>query len=191
MTGLPLYPGSTDQWWSVNALAFNPHKASQCGLVYQFDGYYTDAGGSWSRVSTESGLGGIGAGRFHYHPTNPLVLYSTPGFYRSTDGGLTWSPLVWDDALPEPICQASLIAVGKNLYFSNPASAKREKMTVRRSRDGGRTWDAALELNPGPAAYSCLASVSKRELGCLYECGESRPYERITFAAFPESVVSP
>ena len=103
---------------------------------------------------------------------------------RSRDGGLTWSPVEWDDALVEPVCQASLIAAGKVLYFSNPASTQRERMTVRSSFDGGRSWPGQLLLHEGPAAYSSLAPAGGKDLGCLYECGEAGPYERITFARF-------
>jgi sialidase-1 len=103
---------------------------------------------------------------------------------RSSDGGESWSPLAWDAALIEPVCQASLIASGPMLYFSNPASRKREKLTLRSSRDGGRTWEASVLLHAGPAAYSSLAVVG-RDIACLYECGEAHPYERIVFARGP------
>jgi sialidase-1 len=101
---------------------------------------------------------------------------------RSTDGGATWSEASLDEALIEPVCQASLIADRGVLYFSNPASTKRERMTVKASRDAGRTWTPGRVLHEGPSAYSCLGVVKKGELGCLYECGEAGPYEKIVFA---------
>ncbi len=108
------------------------------------------------------------------------------GISRSADGGKTWGAVAWDETLIEPVCQASLIGVGGALYFSNPASSeKREKLTVRVSRDEGRTWSAVRVLHEGPSAYSCLAALKGKQLGCLYECGEAGPYERIAFARFP------
>jgi sialidase-1 len=108
---------------------------------------------------------------------------------RSRDGGMTWSAVEWDEALIEPVCQASLIADRGVLYFSNPASTKRERMTVRASADDGRTWNAGRVLHEGPAAYSSLAPVGVRDLGCLYECGEKDAYERIVFARFSRAWV--
>ncbi len=108
----------------------------------------------------------------------------------SGDGGATWSEIVRDEALVEPICQASLIAAadaGGNevLLFSNPAHASRRvRMTVRLSRDGGATWPAARLLHEGPAAYSSLAVLPGGDIGCLYECGEKGAYERIALARF-------
>ncbi|SIO60382.1 sialidase-1 [Singulisphaera sp. GP187] len=109
----------------------------------------------------------------------------------SRDGGLTWTPPTIDPILVEPACQASLIALkdeqgraSNRLLFSNPASAKRELMTVRLSEDGGRTWPRHKTLHAGPSAYSCLASLAGRSVGCLYERGERGPYERITLARF-------
>jgi sialidase-1 len=113
----------------------------------------------------------------------------------SKDGGLTWSEVALDDALVEPVCQASLIVLkrgkgGKDrLLFSNPASTKRAKMTVRLSEDGGRTWPASRQLHAGAAAYSCLAVLPGGDVGCLYERGKKSPYEAITLARFaPEWV---
>jgi sialidase-1 len=110
---------------------------------------------------------------------------------RSRDGGLTWFALQLDDALIEPVCQASLVAAvpaGKKsngrLLFSNPAAATRTRMTVRLSEDDGRTWAASRLVHAGPSAYSSLAVLPDRTIGLLYERGDERPYERITFAHF-------
>ena len=110
----------------------------------------------------------------------------------SKDGGESWTVPVDDGTLVEPVCQASFIRYTgvrrhqKNrLLFSNPASKKeRVKMTVRLSYDEGRTWPVARQLHTGPAAYSSLAVLPDGTVGCLYECGEESPYERIAFARF-------
>ena len=106
----------------------------------------------------------------------------------SKDGGLTWSPPAEDAALIEPVCQASILrypGAKSRILFSNPASTKRENMTVRLSADEGKTWPAAKVLHAGPAAYSCLTVLPGGQIGCLYERGDKRPYETITFARFP------
>jgi sialidase-1 len=103
----------------------------------------------------------------------------------SKDGGATFTKPVADPALIEPVCQASLVRVPgeKNtLLFSNPASTKREKMTVRLSRDGGKTWPVSRLLHDGPAAYSCLAVLPDGRIACLYERGDKTPYEKIVLA---------
>ncbi|MGD9722544.1 MAG: exo-alpha-sialidase [Pirellulales bacterium] len=96
---------------------------------------------------------------------------------RSGDGGTTWSALEFDPTLIEPVCQASLISLpdprdpaARLLVFSNPASKKdRSHMTVRTSADGGRTWPASRLIDPGSAAYSCLAPLANGHVGLLYE----------------------
>jgi sialidase-1 len=104
---------------------------------------------------------------------------------RSTDGGMTWSPITRDPALLEPVCQASLISLGGDeLAFSNPASRTRDAMSVRLSRDGGKTWPARRLLYAGPAAYSCLCTLNDGRIGCLYERGVKHPYETIVFTTF-------
>ena len=107
----------------------------------------------------------------------------------SRDGGLTWTEPVWDDALIEPVCQASLIRFGKGnsavLLFSNPADTRRVNMTVRLSRDEGKTWSSSKTVHAGPSAYSNLVELKGKTVGLLYERGNADRYERITFARFP------
>src|SRR5262245_49802416 len=119
---------------------------------------------------------------------NKLRLVAT-----SSDGGETFNKPVEDPALVEPVCQASILLypgekVG--ILFSNPASAKRERMTVRLSTDDAKTWPHSRVLFEGPAAYSCLTVLPDQSIGCLYERGEQAPYERIIFARFSREWVA-
>ena len=108
----------------------------------------------------------------------------------SDDGGATWSPLTFDATLVEPVCQASLIAIARHgrpeeqvLLFSNPATKKtRSHMTVRASFDEGRTWPIEHEVDPGSAAYSCLAQLPDGRIGLLYERDD---YRQIVFTVVP------
>ena len=108
----------------------------------------------------------------------------------SKDGGRTWSDVSYDSALPEPICQASLLRYstkadgGKDiLLFSNPATKKsRSAMTVKLSYDEGKTWPVAKLLYSGSAAYSCLTVLPDKTVGLLYE---RDGYKRISFARIP------
>lgn len=109
----------------------------------------------------------------------------------SRDGGETFNQFGWDDALLEPVCQASMIRLtderthGRNrVLFANPASTQRERLTVRLTYDECRTWTLGKVLHPGPAAYSDLCVMAGGFIGCLYERGEAHPYERLTFARF-------
>jgi sialidase-1 len=106
----------------------------------------------------------------------------------SKDGGITWSGLKTDSTLSEPICQGSLhrysfAQEGKNrLLFLNPSNPeKRSNMTLRISYNDGLSWDYALELYPGPSAYSDLVRLSNGNIGCYYEAGIEHPYEGLVF----------
>ena len=110
----------------------------------------------------------------------------------SRDGGQTWTAPDRPPELIEPHCQASLLRYnwpdGKEsgrLLFSNPASTRRNNLTVRASRDDGKTWPVSRTLHAGPCAYSCLTVLPDKSIGCLYECGETNSYEKISFARFP------
>ena len=104
----------------------------------------------------------------------------------SRDGGLTLDAAREDAALVEPPAQASILAVpgrdggSRAIVFSNPASPKRERMTVRVSDDDGVTWRRTIVVDEGHAAYSCLVEV-EGDIGLLYERGAASAYEEIVF----------
>jgi len=118
------------------------------------------------------------------------------GNYRavawSNDNGETFSPIVHDAALPEPICQASICRFTdernhdrNRVLFSNPSALdRRHRMTIRLSYDECRTWPISKVLWEGPAAYSDLCIAPDMSICCFYERGTEDTYERITFARF-------
>ena len=112
--------------------------------------------------------------------------YYTRAVAQSKDGGATWSAVDHDPMLIEPLCQASMLRYPRNdlVLFSNPASLKREKLTVRVSKDGGRTWPIARVVHAKAAAYSSLGILPDGSIVLLYENGEEDAYERITCARF-------
>ena len=105
----------------------------------------------------------------------------------SEDGGQTWSALRQDEALPEPVCQGSLVRLWKAgrkpvIAFSNPANQKsRVGMTVRWSYDGGATWPISTLVHAGPSAYSNLVELSSKKTGLIYEGGVKAAYEGIAW----------
>jgi sialidase-1 len=110
----------------------------------------------------------------------------------SHDGGMTWGNIYADPALIEPICQASIRRYAwpdeggrDTILFSNPAHEEnRVNMTIRRSDNGGQSWPFDRVLHAGPSAYSCLAVLRDGKVACLYEAGETHPYESIVLARF-------
>jgi sialidase-1 len=99
----------------------------------------------------------------------------------SSDGGATWGPCVDEPALPDPVCQGSLIRYDdKSLLFSNAGDAKkRVNLTVRKSLDDGKTWPIAKTICAGPSAYSALARLADGTILVAYERG---PYREIVLA---------
>lgn len=89
----------------------------------------------------------------------------------------------WLD-LPDPTCMASVIRHPHGeLIFSNPADAKqRQRLTIRSSLDGGRTWSRGRLLDPGGAMYSCLTVLADGRIGLLYESVDTGG---LVFARFP------
>lgn len=118
---------------------------------------------------------------------------------ESRSGKRAWAQWTWKESLmagqwsepwstvPDPTCMASLIRhPNGELLFSNPNSPKkRVALTIRTSSDGGRTWSDGKLLDPRPSMYSCMTVLKDGRIGILYETGQKRGYETLTFARFP------
>jgi sialidase-1 len=157
-----------------------------------------DGGKSWrlgasaDAGTNESQVVELADGRLMLNMRNHPRL---PENYRmvatSGDGGQSLSKTTPDRTLIEPPAQASILrltttATGdrNRLLFANPASTRRERMTVRLSYDEGTSWPVARVIDAGPSAYSSLVVLPDRSIGLLFERGNRSPYERITFARF-------
>jgi len=109
-----------------------------------------------------------------------------------------WARWQWEDQLSngrwldvrtdvvDPVCMAGLLRHPSGvLLLSNNNSQRRERMTIRYSRDDGGTWSDGRLLDARMSAYSCLANLPNGEIGILYECGDRDSVETLTFARFP------
>ena len=109
----------------------------------------------------------------------------------SRDRGDSFGEFGWDDSLPEPICQASMVRLTtegthdrNRILFANPASEAREFMTVRLSYDECQTWNEGKVLHKGLSAYSDLCVLPDLRICCMYERGTAGLYETINLARF-------
>jgi sialidase-1 len=103
----------------------------------------------------------------------------------SDDGGLSFGPVTLATNLVDSVCEASLLRLRNDeILFANPASKRRENLTVQISGDDAKTWRRLITLHSGPSAYSCLDQLSDGTILCLYERGEKSPYEKISLAQF-------
>jgi sialidase-1 len=104
----------------------------------------------------------------------------------SPNGAKGWSKPAFHDQLWEPICMASITAHPSQpgtLVYSNPHTlklnadgketpagrGKRENLSIKLSRDDGKTWPVSKTLDAGPSAYSDLAVLTDGTVLCLWE----------------------
>jgi sialidase-1 len=106
----------------------------------------------------------------------------------SKNGINNWSKPVFDQALVEPTCFASIIRFtlsGKEdknrILYSNPDSLEgepipfnmrpRRNLSIKMSYDECKTWEINKVLEPGKSGYSDLAIGKNYEIYCFYERG--------------------
>ena len=105
------------------------------------------------------------------------------------DGGVSWSPVQFDQSLPEPSVQGSLVRLTDQERFlknrvllAHPSSqTERKQLTVRTSYDECQTWPVSKVLHEGSAAYSDLAIADDMTILCLYEADQ---YSKLALARF-------
>ncbi|MDB6167578.1 MAG: nedA [Verrucomicrobia bacterium] len=198
--------------WLSTSTGGHPHRPSVCATIFSDDqGTTWHAGAIVAGIAdqmpnaSEATLAEVAPGKVMINirsdsPRNRRVVAWSP------DGATGWSKPEFDEALLEPVCMAGSVAIRGGqaaqgvLLFSNPASMERnpltavgsagrarQNLTVRASRDGGRSWSASRVLESGPSAYSDLAVATDGTVFCFYERGRLAPYEKMTLARFPIS----
>jgi sialidase-1 len=121
----------------------------------------------------------------------------------SPDGATRWSTPGFVDALLEPICMGAIVRYdhdGRRLIlFSNPDNLDRKdgksepgkgrdrkNLSVKASRDEGRTWAINRTIEPGPSMYSDLAVTKAGTILCFFGRGSNIGFagDRLTLARF-------
>eukprot|EP01052_Picozoa_sp_SAG31_P029011 SAG31_NODE_2849_length_4994_cov_2.114694_1_plen_550_part_00 len=108
---------------------------------------------------------------------------------RSTDGGLHWGNVTFDHALVGTSCQGSIAAFGGAVYVSyQDSKVERERLTIKRSTSGGRTWSSSLLVQPSRSAgYSSLVKGTVKDDahgGILFELADGSAVGSIAFALY-------
>ena len=100
----------------------------------------------------------------------------------SSSGGAEWDTTYFDRQLRDPVCEGTLLAIGKRkgkniLAFCNAAdTVHRDNLTLRISFDEGKSWDKNIVIDKAAAgkernhtAYSDIVKITNKKIGVLYE----------------------
>lgn len=151
-------------------------------------GYIDDNTNGYVNVN-ETTAAELPDGRLYFNTRNDSPAPGTRADAHSGDGGQSLAkPFRPQAGLVGPVVECSVLQLRTPdvLLFSGPADPGfRALMTVRRSRDGGTTWQDAYTVDGLPAAYSDLVRVDDETVGLLYETGDFSAYETITFRRIP------
>ncbi len=166
---------------------------------YQAHGFYTDDHGQSFHLgetvsihgSNESIAAELSGGRLMLNARNQKGDIRSRIVAISSNGGQNWDTTYFDAQLPDPVCQGTILNIGKKkkkniLAFCNAADEKRrDNLTLRISYDDGKTWQKSFTVykstNPkqgDPAAYSDIVKLNKKNIGVLYE---KNGYSSISF----------
>lgn len=157
----------------------------------------------------EGTLAELSDGRIYYNSRCHMAVDHRRRIAWSHDGGYRWVDWQVSDDLfevggpfyfkygskPSYGCNAGLVRVPYEatggtdvLLFSTPDNPGattphngRIRMTVWASFDGAKTWPVKRLVYEGPSIYSSLAADEKGNVYLLFESGESKLYEKITF----------
>lgn len=108
----------------------------------------------------------------------------------SRDKGLSWTQeLEYDTALIGKLCDIGLTDYAfksKMMLISQPVDPKkRMDLTIRLSKDDGKTWTVNKLLEEGGATYSDLAILPDKSIICLYgHGGTAHMPQKVSLARF-------
>ncbi|KAA0990174.1 sialidase family protein [Dyadobacter aurulentus] len=158
-------------------------------MDYRAHGFYSDDHGATFKLSDNINIEGsnesiaaeISGGRLMMNSRNQRGDIKARIVAISSDGGAKWDTVYFDKNLPDPVCQGSILTIGKTkthfvLAFSNAANTRlRDNLTLRVSYDDGKTWDKKILVDQSSngekdyTAYSDLVQTGENTIGILYE----------------------
>ncbi len=179
---------------AANHSAGEPQKQA---VDYDAHGFYTDDHGKTFQLgaslnipgSNESTAAELSNGKLMMNSRNQKGDVKARIVAISSDGGATWDTSYFDKNLPDPVCEASILTIGKKngkniLVFCNAADEKRrDNLTLRISFNDGLLWKRSFVLDKAEnvkdnTAYSDIVKISGKEVGVLYE---KNNYAQIVF----------
>jgi len=160
-------------------------------------GYFSDDHGKTFRISNDIQMPGgneataaeLSGNRLMMNVRNQKGDVKARIIATSSNGGEKWDTAYFDKNLPDPVCEGSILTIGKKgkkniLAFCNAAdTTRRDNLVLRISFDDGKTWNKNITVdNHGKdrnnAAYSDIVKTSDQKIGILYEKDN---YTRIVF----------
>ena len=182
---------------AANHSAGDPQKEA---MDYKVHGFYTDDHGKTFQLGETIELPGGNESMATELSNDKLMMNSRNqrGDVRariisiSSDGGASWDTTYFDNNLPDPVNQGSILTIGKKkgnslIAFCNAADTKRrDNLTLRISFDDGKTWKRSYVIAKSPeakadhSAYSDIIKLAKKKIGVLYEKDN---YSQIVFTA--------
>lgn len=183
---------------AANRSEGEPNKQSE---DYFAHGFYTDDHGKTFKLSQTVAIPGSNEATATEISGNGLMLNARnqKGDKKarivalSKDGGETWDKIYFDEKLPDPVCEGSILSVGTRkgkhiLAFSNnDHQTRRDNLTLRISFDEGKTWSISKVIDKSAdgqtkdyTAYSDIVKLGKKTIGVLYEKDR---YSQIVFSA--------
>lgn|SRR5690606_5426088 len=159
------------------------------GKDWNAHAFYSDDHGKTFKLSqnvpypgtNESTAAQIGENEVYMSSRNQQLNPKQRVISVSNDGGETWQSSAADPNLPDPINQGSVLSwkKGKNFVLAhiNAADEKnRDNLTLRLSKDKGKTWYFTKLIAKAPegykgaySAYSDIVLMKPKLVGILYE----------------------
>lgn len=156
---------------------------------YSSHGYYSDDHGKSFRLAASVPFPGSNEAMAAEPAPGTLLLQfrnqsgrpRLRGIAISHDGGASWDSVYYDQQLPDPVCQGSILVAANGpkkvvLTCNNADTARRNNLTLRVSTNGGKSWQQSIRIdasNDGPGvdftAYSDMVNLDRGVVGILYE----------------------
>lgn len=157
---------------------------------YQAHGFFTDDHGKTYGISEAISIPGSNESIAAELPNDRMIMSirNQKGDIRqriiaySSDGGDTWDSEEFNEDLPDPVCQGSIISLtdSKNQFIlvhsNNADTANRNNLSVKFSYDEGKTWPKTILIDgvkdPGNSAYTAYSDLvvpKQNMIGVIYE----------------------